>query len=134
MEFYTAAGVYINCKLYPFITWILCGWKLYETRTRRVLHPLIGQRVFLIETGHGRPLIIGSAKITEAEQVPYTDVSKRRQAQITGTTYDIKPGSAKWFYKLEDVEWLPEPIPAPDTRKNHGRSYCTWDAYRTREI
>lgn len=36
MEFYTAAGVYINCKLYPFIVWILSGWKLFETRTWRV--------------------------------------------------------------------------------------------------
>lgn len=128
----TVAGVYINCHFAPFIDWILWGMKLYETRTRRVLHPLIGQRVFLIQTGtHRQPMIIGSAKITGAELVHYGDREKCCQALISATPYAIRPGCAKWFYRLEDVERLPEPIPAPDTRKNHGRSCCTWEALPT---
>lgn len=124
----TYAGIYINCRRYPFVTWILDGWKPYETRTERALHPLIGQRVFLIETGRGKSMIIGSATIASAQLVFYSDVLKRQQAQILGTDYDILPKSYKWFYRMKDTEWLPKPIPAPETRKNHGRSYCTWEA------
>lgn len=120
-------GIYVNCARFPFIVWILSGLKPYETRTRNTLRALISQRVFLIETGNGRPMITGSAIITGAELVPYADRRKRNRAQITGTPYDVKPGGAKWFYRLADVQPLPAPIPLPATRENHGRSWTAWE-------
>ena len=122
-----AFGIYINCVSFPFIAWILSGAKLYETRTRNTLRTLIGQRVFLIATGKGAPMITGSAIITGAELVPYSDRRKRARAKITGTTYDVKPGGAKWFYKLEDVQPMTAPIPVPAQRENHGRAWTSWE-------
>ena len=123
-----AFGIYINCASFPFIAWILSGEKLYETRTRNTLRALIGQHVYLVETGHGQPIIKARATIASAELVTYSDRRKRARAKITGTTYDVKPGCAKWFYKLEDVEPLTAPIQVPTKRENHGRAWTAWEA------
>ena len=124
-------GIYINCRAYPFITWILSGAKLYETRTRNTLRALVGQRVALIETGTGRaPTVRGYATITGAERVEYSDTQARKAARILGTTYDILPGRAKIFYRLTDVQ-LCAPYPVPADRVNHGRAWTTYTTTET---
>lgn len=118
----TNYGFYINTALIPFVAQILSGAKLYETRTRNTLRTLIGKAVYIIETGHGQPMIVGRATISGAELVPYSNQVKRHQARIIGTPYDTKPDGAKWFYKLDNIERL-TPSPLPVTRENHGRSW-----------
>lgn len=120
------SGIYINCRVYPFIAWILSGVKLYETRTRNTLRALIGQRVALIETGTGHaPTVRGYATIASAERIEHSDTEARKAARILGTSYDIRPGGAKVFYKLEDVQPC-TPYPVPADRVNHGRSWTTY--------
>lgn len=122
----TNYGFYINTARAPFTAQIFSGAKLYETRTRNMLRSLIGKTVHIIETGRGKPMIVGRATISGAELVPYSNQEKRHQAQIIGTSYDIKPDGAKWFYKLDNVERL-TPSTLPVTRENHGRSWASWD-------
>lgn len=117
-------GIYINCKEYPFIDWIISGSKLYETRTKDTLSKLVGKRVFLIETGkHSVPVVRAVAKIAWSDRCSYSDVIARKQARIKDTKYDIKPGSEKVFYFLMSVHPVYNPFPVPASRVNHGRSY-----------
>ena len=123
-----AVGIFINCRRAQFIDEILARAKVYETRTRKMLHSLIGQRVYLIETGTGpRAKIRGSAVISGAVLVQFDDVAARKAAGIYGTPYDIKPGSTKWFYRLSAVRALKRPVPVPDQRENHGRAWTNWE-------
>lgn len=116
-------AVYINCRLIPFLDLILSGMKAYETRSRDMLRSLVGQRVYLVETGTGPvPMVRASAVIASARSVPFSDVVARRSACIAGTSYDIKPGGTKVFYRLMDVQPV-APFPVPACRINHGRSY-----------
>ena len=121
-----AIGIYINCRRAQFVEWILSRAKPYETRARDMLGQLVGQRVFLIETGHGEPRVKGAATITRAQKIPYSDTVMRARAKINGTPYDIQPGGAKWFYELSDVERFQDPFPVPAARENHGRSWTAW--------
>lgn len=115
--------VFINCSRFPFISLILAGLKLYETRTRNTLQALVGQRVYLAETGRGRPVVRASAVITEAFPVySYNTYRKlRKAARITpGSKYDWKRGTKiKWFYELSDVQPVDPFIPPEGVR--HGR-------------
>jgi len=115
-------GIYINCRKYPFIRWILSGRKISETRACDVLRNLVGKRVYLIETGRGVPMVRGIATITESARIPFSDVSARRSACIIGTDYDIQQGGEKVFYRLRDVKPV-RPFPVPSSRVNHGRSF-----------
>ena len=119
-------GVYINCRLIPFIMLILAGVKHHETRTRDVFKALYGQRVALIETGRGPvPMVRGYATIGRPRRVPYSDTDAREAAQILGTPYDIQPGAEKVFYPLVRVRRC-RPYPLLADHVNHGRSYCTF--------
>ena len=55
--------VFINCSRIPFIDLIMARRKTMETRSRDTLRALVGQRVYLAETGHRRPVIRCSAII-----------------------------------------------------------------------
>ena len=117
------AGIYINCRKYPFIDWIIALLKTYETRKRDMLHDLVGQRVAIIETGKGkRPMVRAMATVTESVTVPFHDRAMREAAMIFRTEYDIIPKNTKVFYKLENVEAV-KPYPVPENRVNHGRSW-----------
>lgn len=116
-------GIYINCSRNPFIDWILSGSKAHETRSRDVLAPLVGKKVYLIETGTASvPLVRAVADVVSSARVPFSDVAAREAAGIMGTAYDIKPGSSKVFYRLANVRRI-DPFFAPVSRANHGRSY-----------
>ena len=115
-------GIYINCRRQHFVDWILSGAKQDETRPRDVLRALVGQRVWLIETGLGAPVVRGSALVESSRRVPYADEAARRAAGIHGTPYDIPRGGEKGFYHLADVRPV-APFPVPAARINHGRSY-----------
>ena len=115
-------GIYINCRSVPFVDMILSGEKVFETRSRDMLRPLVGRMVYLIETGKGVPMVKGTARIDYSFPVTRFFKRLRQDACIVGTAYDVKPGQMKIFYRLSDVRPV-QPFPVPANKVNHGRSY-----------
>ena len=120
--------LYINCKLFPFVAWILDGLKTYETRNRNTLKSLIGKTVYLAETGKGkRPVIYGSCTITGS--VTITDKATynryRKQTCIKkGCQYDFtKVTKQKILYRLDNVQRC-TPFLIPENIVRHGRVYA----------
>lgn len=120
--------IFINCSAAPFIDDIISGRKVYETRSRNMLHDLVGRRVLLAETGHGRPVIRCSAKITHSFRVLLPEVWDhfRPVTRIPGgSAYDWTPSTTgKWLYELDNVR----PVPAftPPEGPRHGRVWMEY--------
>ena len=112
----------------PFTALILAGWKVFETRTRDMLRPLVGERVAIIRTGSGLPMIVGYADVVSGEKV---DAVSFASPQMTGlhrvfpdSKYFPRDNSGRWLYLLKNVERLPVPEPVPACVVRHGRSWC----------
>ena len=120
--------VFINCSLFPFISWIISGLKVYETRNRNTLKQLIGKTVYLAETGkHKKPVVRCMATIDSVIIVQdlKTYNSHRKQTKvIKGSVYDFIPGKKKYLYRLANVQ----PVAAfePPEGIRHG---FTWMEY-----
>lgn len=120
-------AIFINCKDQPFIRKIFDRDKLFETRTRNMLKRFAGQRVLLVETGNGAPMIRGSARcgvgcpVTSAEQ---WDAIRTTTQVPAGSKYDWKDDTKiKWLYPMfNPVECEPLPLPADAVR--HGRTWA----------
>lgn len=123
-------AVFINCKRHPFIDLILRHIKLYETRTRNTLGRFLGVRVLLVETGHGRPIVKGSAVIDCIHTCFTRDAweTVRPSACIeAGSSYDWQPDTKKKvLYYLTDVRPC-DPFPLPDTCRRHGRVWAEYE-------
>ena len=121
--------VFINCRLFPFLVWIMSGRKLYESRTRNTLRALVGQRVYLAETGRGAPVVRASAII--AEVVPVYSRSVWRQLRSAhrvpaGSAYDWQPGArVKYLYRMAAVAPVPPFTPPEGVR--HGRVWMEYN-------
>jgi len=104
-------GVNINCKVQGFITEMLSGLKVIETRNKPTLHKLIGQRIGLVQTGKSKAMLMGYATISgyveyHSPEEFDRDYAKHRVAP--GSPYYIK--GMKYGYVLKDI--VPcEPIP-----------------------
>lgn len=127
--------LFINCKLFPFVSWIISGLKLFETRNRNTLKSIIGKRVFLAETGlYKRPLICCLATIDNPIIMDnLKDYNRyRKQAMIKkGSVYDFIPGKKKYLYPLSSVEKI-NPFFLPDNAAYHGRIFATIDNTESR--
>ena len=120
--------LFVNCRLYPFVAWILDGLKTYETRNKNTLCSMIGKRVYLAQTGKGkRPVIYGSCIISSL--VTVTDKRTynryRKQAMIEkGSCYDFTGSTKKkCLYRLENPQRC-EPFTMPENVVRHGRVYA----------
>lgn len=119
--------VYINCKLFPFIDWIIALQKVFETRNKNMLKNLIGKTVFLAETGkHKKPLarcscVIGKPLVITDKRT-YNHYRKQTKAK-KGSVYDFIPGKKKYLYPLYDVKEI-EPFPVPENVVRYGRTYA----------
>ena len=123
--------LFINCRKCPFISWIISGEKVFETRTRNTLKRFIGQVVYLAETGNGKPVVKCLATITGVEIVR-TRTQFERFRKLTmiepKTEYDWTDGTTvKYLYRLENIYPVPDFVPPEDVR--HGR---TWMEYNPR--
>lgn len=122
--------VFINCSGHDFITDIITGKKLYETRTKNTLQALIGKRVYLCETGKGKRLVRCTAIIKEVITIKdrHTwDMYKDYLSIEPETGYDWKDDTkAKYLYKLESVYKLPVPF-TPVDGVMHGRSFMDYN-------
>lgn len=99
--------IFINCHESPFLDDILMLRKPFETRTRDTLRSLVGLRVLLAETGHGRPLVRGSATIKNSKVVSTRagwEMVRKSACIRSGSRYDWKPWTRKKvLYYLSDV-------------------------------
>ena len=119
--------VYINCKLFPFVAWILAGKKIYETRNRNTLKNLIGKRVYIAMTGKGKAVILCMATI---ESCIVVDNKKQYNAMrkytriVKGSVFDWQQGTKKkYLYRLVNVVPVPA-FPVPADCVKHGRTWA----------
>lgn len=121
--------VFINCRRHPFVDDIIDGRKLYETRTRNTLRNLIGHRILIAETGHGKPVVRCSAVISEIIEVYTREAWNKyiRSACIKpGSEYDWQPeAKKKVLYRLTGVVACHPFTPPENTR--HGRVWMEYD-------
>jgi len=115
--------IFINCKHFPFIDQIIKNEKLIETRTRNTLRAFIGQRVFLAETGHGRPVVRCSVVI-DSVSVYHSRSAWETVRQLAcipyDSKYDWKPETKhKYAYSIFNV--IPCTPFVPPEGKRHGR-------------
>ena len=120
--------IFINCSLFPFIDWIIKGWKLFETRNRNTLKSFIGKTVYFAETGkHKKPVVRCSCLISSVtiitDKKAYNGL--RRYTRIkSGSLYDLKPETVKkCLYRLENVKPC-KPFELPDNAIRKCRVYA----------
>lgn len=121
--------IFVNCSLFPFITWIIKGLKTYETRNKNTLKGFIGKTVYLAETGkHKKPVIRCCCNITElitiTDKATYNKYRKYTKIK-KGSCFDFIPGKTKkkCLYKLENVKAC-IPFELPENAERHGRIYA----------
>ena len=121
--------VFINCDLFPFVSWIISGLKLFETRNRNTLKRLIGETVYIAETHKGkRPVVrclltIGDPVIVDSLR-QYNKY--RKQACIKRKSiYDFIPGKKKVLYPLYNVQEIRPFIPCEG--KRYGFTYMEYN-------
>ena len=122
--------VFINCSSAPYISDILNGLKLYETRSSNTLRAVIGQRVMLAETGHGAPIVRASAVIC-APFIVYDSLTwdnyRGETCVPVGSKHDWNDDTKhKYLYRLKDVKPCgPFTVPAGGVR--HGRVWTEYE-------
>jgi len=125
--------IFINCSRFPFVDWIRSRRKLYETRTRNTLRAVVGQRVYLAETGRGRSVVRCSAVIGDPVVASSRSAWRkfmRAACIVPGSVYDWKPETKKkYLYPVMDVQPVPPFHPAEGVR--HGR---VWMEYNGKEV
>ena len=120
--------LYINCKLFPFVSWIIAGLKVFETRNRNTLQNLVGKKVFIAETGrHKKPIIRCFCTIDSVLKIEDKKTYNlyRKQTRIKkGSCFDWKPETKyKYLYRLSNVVPVPA-FPVPDNIIRHGRTWA----------
>ena len=123
-------AIFINCKEFPFVDLILRLEKLCETRTRNTLGRFLGERVLLVETGHGKPMVKGSAVIESIHECFTREAWETCRASAcieAGCSYDWQPDTKKKvLYYLTDVKPC-DPFPLPDSCRRHGRVWAEYE-------
>lgn len=121
--------VFINCKEIPFIDRIIAGQKSWETRNRNTLGQLVGKRVFLAETGRGKPVIRCEAEICKPVWINNPDDwDDLRDATCipVGSKYDWKTDTkSKVIYFVRKVKKVRRFTPPEGTR--HGRVWMEYE-------
>lgn len=102
----TMIGINVNSKHHAFADMIVRGVKTIETRECTSLHPYIGKRVAIVETGKGKAKVLGSVLVTGCEWVgdasafdAYADMHRVER----DSEYYIS-SKGKYLYFLADAE------------------------------
>lgn len=106
-------GINVNDSCEPYSMMIVEGFKTIETRNSPSLHPYVGQRVGIVQTGCGPARVVGYATIGQpvtwtSQQEFDRDICLHRVGlsspyrQISGIKYG---------YPVTDVRKLSKPIP-----------------------
>ena len=115
--------VFINCRDHPFVEDILSNRKIYETRTRNTLGRFANKRVFIAETGKGKPVVRCSAVILGPHTIKSKEIWERhyreRACILPGSQFDWHDDTkCKYAYYLMAVH---DEEPFVPTGKRHGR-------------
>lgn len=126
--------VFINCKEYHFITDILMGQKLYETRNKNMLKSLVNRPVLLAETGKGKkPVVRGLVYIDSVIRVDSmkTWEKYRKACSIEkNSVFDWKTGTKhKYLYHMTNI-FTCEPFTITDGIR-HGRTWMEYTESKT---
>lgn len=123
--------VYINCKLFPFVSWIISGLKLYETRNKNTLKSIIGKQVYIAKTGKGKTIVKCTAVIDSVLRIrTCTEYNKYRNSTCIkkGSCFDWNSETKqKYLYKLTNVKPCQEFTPVPEKLEKHGRSWAVYN-------
>lgn len=129
-------GIYVkSTRSTPYAAAIAKGYKTLETRTRDVFKSMFKdrdtERVAIIETMRGTPIIIGFCTLHRGQKVDrdtfHTDEYFNRHCVPFGSKYDVGSREFKWCYECSDAELLDRPVFLPKDIINHGRSYCEFN-------
>lgn len=118
-------GFFVNDTDTDFSKKIASGIKKYETRTRKMLDRLINNRVAIIRTGKGKPVIVGYCwivdRVTCSTRTQFDGY--RDECCCDGTSYGwTKETKVKHLYQIVGArECVPHPLPGNVVR--HGRSW-----------
>ena len=121
-------GIFINSSgRVKYAEEIVAGHKRIETRSRNMLRSLVGERVAIVRTGRGRPMIIGYATITAGIFCTKELYETVREFTLVpkGSKYDVTD-KGKWLYQLDEAEEC-EPYPLPADAVRHGLSWCEFE-------
>lgn len=126
--------IFINCDGAPYVKKIMLLQKLFETRSKDMLRPLAGRRVFVAETHKGRrPVVRCSLRIGPGFMVDNSAAYEQfRQYTCVpcSDVYNWQPTTKrKWLYPLLSVAPVRPFIPAEG--KRHG---VTWMEYNGKEV
>lgn len=121
--------VFINCKEIPFVDLIMQGKKIFETRNRNTLGALVGRRVLIAETGHGKPIVRCSAEFynpTVVHEKQWWEWFRESTCVTNGSKHDWNDNTkCKWLYPIGYVEPV-YPFVVPEG-KRHGRVWMEYD-------
>lgn len=125
-------GIFINCSRFPFIDHIISYNKIYETRSRDTLSRFVGKRVYLVQTGKGKPVVRCSCVIRKAfplENAFAWNMFRRCTMILPGSPFDWKPDTRrKWLYWLTDIQPVSVPVPVLASAVRHGRIWVEIDS------
>lgn len=98
--------------------------KTIETRNKNMLKNLVGERVAVIRTGKGKPMVIGYVDITACSFCNEEDFPKYfyQHWVLYMSKYYVKT-KGKYFYHLANAEKC-IPYQLPENAIRHGRSWC----------
>ena len=121
--------IFINTQRYAFVDDIIEGRKKYETRCRNTLGSLVGHRVLIAETGHGKPVVRCSAVIKDHFVIddPWIWDRYRGTTRVPkGSKYDWQPETkVKHLYELTGVVACQPFVPPEGVR--HGRVWMEYE-------
>lgn len=116
--------MFVNESGIKYASAIVGGYKLAETRSRRMLSALVGERVAVVRTGKRKLAeIIGYCTVTGETFCPSAQFGQLRDIHLVppGSRYDADK-RGKWLYWLADAEPC-KPYPVPVDAVRHGRSW-----------
>ena len=121
-------AMFVNQQTYSSIRYadlIVNGYKDIETRGRNMLSALVGERVAVVRTIHGKkPMIVGYVDVIGASFCKTEDFDKYFNRHCVCFNSKYAPhGKGKWFYYLANAEAC-DPFPLPASAIRHGRSWC----------
>ena len=112
----------------PYARKIVSGEKTYETRTRNTLQKVLDERIAIVETGNGKPMVVGYTILTEhgyCAAEDFDDWMRLICCIPKGSKYDCH-GKGKWLYTVIKPEET-APYPLPPNAIRHGRVWCEFD-------
>lgn len=112
-------GIYIRGK--RIMDMILDREKIMETRTHNRLDRFISHWVGLIQTGNGKPKLVGYAYVMDSfkfHDLDEWDKYRSMHRIAEGSKYDWDLNTNKYGYLLGDVMKLDSPIELPSIKGN----------------